>query len=94
MVLCDMEKLENTPFLCALWSQYVVYGDLCLFLCFVVLKFVLCGSEVSVFISLIRVFFYARILGDDKLFTIKMYHGEELSDDFYVRDKVDFFFLL
>ncbi|KAB2637125.1 hypothetical protein D8674_027659 [Pyrus ussuriensis x Pyrus communis] len=29
--------------------------------------------------------------GDNKLFTIKMYHSGELTDDFYVRGKVDFF---
>ena len=48
MVLCDMEKLENTPFYALCGLNMFVYGDLCLFLCFVVLKFVLCGSEVWV----------------------------------------------
>ncbi|RXH77000.1 hypothetical protein DVH24_019888 [Malus domestica] len=35
---------------------------------------------------------YLRKEGDDEIFTIKMYHGGELSDDFYVKGKVDFFF--
>ncbi|KAB2628899.1 hypothetical protein D8674_033694 [Pyrus ussuriensis x Pyrus communis] len=36
-------------------------------------------------------FFYAAISGNNDLFTIKMYHGGQLSEDFYVGGKVDFF---
>ena len=48
-------------------------------------------AEIGVSSIYNRVFFYAAISGNNDLFTIKMYHGGQLSEDFYVGGNEDFF---